>query len=63
MNESLRQFLSGFPCAQPVAAEHLESYQREMTDVVIPDILEAIRERQRLAAEARVLAAPRDLRE
>jgi hypothetical protein len=52
MNESLRNYLKKSQ-AKEVSQEIMVAYQEEMTNSVIPEIAEALKERQRLAAEAR----------
>ena len=53
MNKSLKNFLSQLN-AQPLDPEILDEYKKEMTERVIPEIVDAVKERQRLAAESRI---------
>lgn len=59
MNESLKKYLDTLPGTRPVDAETLSAYIQEMTEQVVPQIDEALREQQRLNAESRVLAVLR----
>ncbi len=59
MNESLKKYLDTLPSTRPVDAATLSAYIQEMTEQVVPQIDEALREQQRLNAESRVLAVPR----
>lgn len=52
MNASLRNYLKSAQ-AKEVSQDIIFAYQEEMTNSVIPEISEALKERQRLAAEAR----------
>jgi hypothetical protein len=56
MNESLKKYLDALPNVQPVDSQAFGEYLKEMSDSVVPQIDEALREQQRLNAESRVLA-------
>jgi tRNA A-37 threonylcarbamoyl transferase component Bud32 len=52
MNEALKSYLNNSQ-AKEVTREVLKEYEKEMKDSIIPQIAEALKERHRLAAEAR----------
>lgn len=53
MNEVLKKYLTSLN-AHSVEKQSIEEYKDEMVNKVIPEIAEAVKERQRLAAESRL---------
>jgi hypothetical protein len=58
MNESLKQYLTDLGGRQ-VDDDAFRAYRREMEDSVVPDIVRAVKDRQRLAAESRLAPVQR----
>jgi uncharacterized membrane protein len=58
MNNSLKQYLEDLG-AKAVDDDALKDYRREMEERVVPGIVQAVKERQRLAAESRLAPVQR----